>query len=107
MVRPTPTSKYPLPELAKPTEKDARWPSIDPVGTLDLDTTVTMCVALTSEPRAGHVRLQKEGLWHLSRIASPGLTVDLESVVSTCGNKMSIGDRTDVYRLLGGAKPES
>ena len=69
--------------------KDALWLPTNPIGTLDLDMTVTMNVALTSEPGAGHLRPLSERLTSVGSVLS-GLTADLESVISFSGDEMSI-----------------
>jgi len=69
--------------------KDALWLPTNPIGTLDLDMTVTMNVALTSEPGAGHLGPLSERLTSVGSVLS-GLTADLESVISFSGDEMSI-----------------
>lgn len=69
--------------------KDALWLPINPIGTLDLDMTVTMSVALTSEPGAGHLGPFSERLTSVGSVLS-GLTADLESGISTSGDEISI-----------------
>ena len=69
--------------------KDALWLPTNPIGTLDLDVTVTMNVALTSEPGAGQLVPLNERLTSVGSVLS-GLTADLESVISD--DEMSIND---------------
>ncbi|KAF9649393.1 hypothetical protein BDM02DRAFT_3166745 [Thelephora ganbajun] len=69
--------------------KDALWLPMNPIGTLDLDTTVTMNVALTSEPGAGHLGPLSGRMTSVGSVLS-GLTADLESVISISGDEMSI-----------------
>ncbi|KAF9781625.1 hypothetical protein BJ322DRAFT_233934 [Thelephora terrestris] len=68
--------------------KDALWLPMNPIGILDLDMTVTMDVALTSEPGAGHVGPLRERLTSVGSVLS-GLTADLESATSISGDEMS------------------
>jgi len=70
--------------------KDALWLPMNPICTLDLDMTVTMGVALTSEPGAGHLGPLSERLTSVGSVLS-GLTADLESAISVSGDEMSIG----------------
>ena len=70
--------------------KDALWLPMNPIGTLDLDMTVTTSVALTSEPGAGHLGPLSERLTSVGSVLS-GLTLDLESAISVSGDEMSIG----------------
>ena len=69
--------------------KDALWLPTNPIGTLDLDMTVTMNVALTSEPGAGNLGPPSKKLIRVGSVLS-GLTADLESVISLSGDEMSI-----------------
>jgi len=69
--------------------KDALWLPMNPIGTLDLDATVTMNVALTSEPGAGYLGPLSERLTSVGSVLS-GLTADLESAISV--DEMSIND---------------
>lgn len=71
--------------------KDALWLPINPIGTLNLDMTVTMNVALTSEPGAGHLGPLGEGLTSIGSVLS-GLTADLESGISISGDEISINE---------------
>ena len=71
--------------------KDALWLPINPIGTLDLDMTVTMNVALTSEPGAGHLGLLSERLTSVGSVLS-GLTADLESAISVSGDEISVNE---------------
>ena len=61
--------------------KDALWLPMNPIGTLDLDMTVTMSVSLTSEPGAGRLGPQTEMVTTIGSVLS-GLTADLESAIS-------------------------
>ena len=67
--------------------KYALWLPINPIGSLDLDMTVTMSVALTSEPGAGHVGPLNESLRSSGSVLS-GLTADLEPSISISGDEM-------------------
>jgi hypothetical protein len=69
--------------------KDALWLPVNPIGTLDLDTTVTMTVALTSEPGAGQLGPLTERITSTGSVLS-GLTADLESAISISGDEISI-----------------
>lgn len=69
--------------------KDALWLPVNPIGTLDLDMTVTTSVALTSEPGAGNLGPLSERLTSVGSVLS-GLTADLESAISISGDEMSI-----------------
>ena len=69
--------------------KDALWLPMNPIGTLDLDMTVTMSVSLTSEPEAGRLGPLTEMVTGIGSILS-GLTADLESAISLSGDEMSI-----------------
>lgn len=70
---------------------DALWLPMDPIGTLDLDTTVKTSVALTSEPGAGQLGPLIESVTTVGSVLS-GLTADLESAISISGDEMSIND---------------
>lgn len=82
-----PDQPYENPYYTQPI-KDALWLPINPIGTLDLDMTVTMSVALTSEPGAGRVGPLNERLTSVGSVLS-GLTADLESATSVSGDEMS------------------
>ena len=69
--------------------KDALWLPMNPIGTLDLDMTVTATVALTSEPGAGRLGPLTEMVTSIGSVLS-GLTADLESATSLSGEEMSI-----------------
>lgn len=83
-----PDQQYENPYYTLPI-KDALWLPMNPIGSLDLDMTVTMTVALTSEPGAGQLAPLNERLTSVGSVLS-GLTADLESVIS--GDEMSIND---------------
>ena len=83
-----PDQPYQNPYYALPI-KDALWLPMDPIGTLDLDMTVTMSVALTSEPGAGRLGPLTEMVTSIGSVLS-GLTADLESATSVSGDEMSI-----------------
>ena len=83
-----PDQPYENPYYTLPT-KDALWLPMDPIGILDLDVTVTMNVALTSEPGAGHLGPLSERLTSVGSVLS-GLTAELESAISISGDEMSI-----------------
>lgn len=71
--------------------KDTLWLPVNPIGTLDLDMTVTMSVALTSEPGAGHLGPLSERLTSVGSVLS-GLTADLESGISISGDEVSFNE---------------
>jgi len=83
-----PDQPYDNPYYALPI-KDALWLPVNPIGTLDLDRTVTTNVALTSEPGAGHLGPLSERITSAGSVLS-GLTADLESAISISGDEMSI-----------------
>ena len=90
--------------------KDALWLPLDPVGALDMDATVTMGVALTSEPGAGHLGPLVERLASARSVLS-GLTADLESAISVSGDEVSISgsplDGTEEIELAPTATPRA
>ena len=69
--------------------KDALWLPMNPIGTLDLDMTVTMGVALTGEPGAGRLGPLIDTVTSIGSVLS-GLTADLESATSISGDEISI-----------------
>jgi len=69
--------------------KDALWLPMNPIGTLDLDMTVTMTVSLTSEPGAGRLGPLTDMVTTIGSVLS-GLTADLESAISLSGDEMSV-----------------
>lgn len=71
--------------------KDALWLPMNPIGTLDLDMTVTTSVVLTSEPGAGYLGPLSERFTSVGSVLS-GLTADLESAISVSGDEISIND---------------
>jgi len=83
--------------------KDALWLPMNPVGTLDLDMTVTMSVSLTSEPGAGRLGPPTDMVTTIGSVLS-GLTADLESTASLPGEEMSINglalDGTEEIELI-------
>ena len=83
-----PDQPYQNPYYALPI-KDVLWLPLNPIGTLDLDTTVTMNVSLTSEPAAGRLVPLTEMATSIGSVLS-GLTADLESGASVSGDDMSI-----------------
>lgn len=90
--------------------KDALWLPINPISTLDLDMTVTMNVALTSEPGAGHLGPLSERLTSVGSVLS-GLTADLESAISVSDDEMSTNepplDGTDGIELTPTTAPRA
>ena len=82
--------------------KDVLWLSLNPIGTLDLDMTATMNVALTSEPGAGPLGPLTEMVISVGSVFS-GLTADSESGTSVSDGEMSINglafDRTEEIEL--------
>ena len=83
-----PDQPYQNPYYALPV-KDVLWLPVNPIGTLDLDLTVTMNVSLTSEPGAGRLGPLTEVVTSVGSVLS-GLTADLESAISVSGDEMSI-----------------
>lgn len=71
--------------------KDALWLPINPIGSLDLDMTVTMNMSLTSEPGAGNLGPFSERLTSTGSVLS-GLTADLESGFSISVDEASTDD---------------
>jgi len=69
--------------------KDALWLPMNPIGTLDLDMTVTMTVSLTSEAGAGRLGPLTDAVTTIGSVLS-GLTADLESAASLSGDEVSI-----------------
>ena len=67
--------------------KDALWLPTNPIGTLDLDMTVTMNVALTSEPGAGNLGPPSKKLIRVGSVLS-GLTADLEIGRASCRERV-------------------
>ena len=88
--------------------KDALWLPLNPVGALDLDATVTMGVALTSEPGAGRLGPLGEKFTSVGSVLS-GLTADLEPATSVSGDEVSISgsplDGTEEIELAPTAAP--
>jgi hypothetical protein len=69
--------------------KDPLWLPVNLIGTLDLDTTVTMTVALTSEPGAGQLGPLTERITSTRSVLS-GLMADLKSAISISRDEISI-----------------
>jgi len=79
-----PDQPYQNPYYTLPT-RDVLWLPVNPIGTLDLDMTVTMNVALAREPEAGSFGpLTERGN------VFPGLAGDLESTGSVPGDGTSV-----------------
>ena len=82
--------------------KDALWLPMNPIGTLDLDMTVTMSVSLTSEPGAGRLGPPTETVTTIGSVLS-GLPADLESAISV---DVSSPDDTEAIAIQEALKEE-